>query len=74
MTDIVSLGPLTLIHGVWRVDNEQREVSRAEAVRYCGGTRRRAHEKRDWVVGKTHPRLTSSVVVTFVQVRHTDTS
>jgi predicted secreted Zn-dependent protease len=32
------------------------------------------YKKKDWVVGKAHPRWTSSVVVTFVQVIHKDTT
>ena len=32
------------------------------------------HKNRVWVVGRTHPRLTSSVVVTSVHVIHSDTS
>jgi len=34
----------------------------------------RTHRKKVWVVGKAHPRRTSSVVVTSVQVIHTATS
>ena len=47
--------------------------------RPSGGARRgeirdHAHRKRVWVVDRDHPRLTSSVVVTLVQVIHNDTS
>ena len=38
------------------------------------GVRRFTHRKRVWVFGRVHPRLTSSVVVTSVQVTHNDTS
>lgn len=36
--------------------------------------KRCTHRKKVWVVGRTHPRLTSSVVETSIQVMHNDTN
>lgn len=39
-----------------------------------GRVERLTHKNKVWVVGRFHPRVTSSVVVTSVQVIHSDTS
>ena len=42
LTAVVSLRLLTLVYGVWRVDDEQREVSGAETIKWCVWGRRSA--------------------------------
>lgn len=53
--------------------NKEKYLGRGDQVvrRRIGGC---THRKEVWVVGRAHPRLISSVVVTFVQVMHNDTS
>lgn len=65
------MSDLTLIDRVWRVDSKEGEVSIKSVIgdhRLPYGSERKTDKKNPWVVESVHPRLTSSVVVTFVHV------
>lgn len=66
-----------MVDGVWRVDAEQREIPAIRSVSCCipaHALALAAHRKKVCVVGRDQFRLTSSVVETFVQVMHSDTT
>jgi hypothetical protein len=67
----------TLIYSVRRVYNEQCEVpakNESAGVSDKIMIDEKTHKKNPWVVDNVHPRVTSSVVVTFVQVMHKETT
>ena len=70
---------LTFVDGVWCVDDKQGEVPASRSTicpsRSIYRTRQKhTHKKNVCVVGNAQLRSTSSVVVTFVQVMHSETT